>query len=246
MENNNIENNVTNQKQQISTPTAIIVAGFLIMVGILLTKNGGIDNKSKTLSEQVGVSKTAMAECIEKTDLDALKESINKSVSNAIARENQGTPYSVVIGPNGFMTDIRGALPYDDVKLIVDSAKEGKLAQVDSKNLTEIYNRNIALSEPTDHMKGSSNPVVTIIEYSDFECPFCKQFHPTMERIVKEDNSVKWVYRNFPLGIHQHAFEKAVAANCVAEIKGDEAFWKYSDLLFGLLKTADDSVSDQL
>jgi thiol-disulfide isomerase/thioredoxin len=245
MENNNIQNEEVskeniNPKQQISTPTAIIVAGFLIMVGILMTKSGVIENKPKTLSEQVGVSKAKMEACINNVDTKKVKSDIDASVNKAMsnyALQDRGTPYSVVIGLNGVKTDIRGAESYDVVKKVIDDAMIGKVERP--------YVGNIELSEPTDHINGSKDAKVTIIEYSDFECPFCKQFHPILERIVKENNgNVAWIYRNYPL--HQHSFEKLLAANCVAEIKGGDAFWKYSDLLFGLLKTANDSVSDQL
>lgn len=245
MENNNIQNeeaakdNVT-LKQQISTPTAIIVAGFLIMVGILITKTGGNIVSSKTLSEQVGVSKVKMDACIKGVDVSKVKSDIDASVNKAMSNygdRDRGTPFSVIIGQNGAKTDIRGAESYDVVKKAVENVIAGKVERP--------YTGNIELSEPTDHIMGNKDAKVTIIEYSDFECPFCKQFHPTLERIVKENNgNVAWIYRHYPL--HQHSFEKLLAANCVAEIKGDDAFWKYSDLLFGLLKTANDSVSDQL
>ncbi len=231
------ENNV-GSKQQISTPVAIIIAGVLIMVGIIMTRGGGATSAvTKTLSEQVGVSKTSMAACIKDTDLEALNTNIEKSVNDAIAEENRGTPYSVVIGLNGVKTDIRGADSYANVKKIVDDAMVGIVLKP--------YTRNIALSEPTDHTKGSIDAKVTIIEYSDFACPYCKIFHPTMEKIVKENNgNVRWIYRHYP--IKAGSFEKAVASNCVAEIKGNDAFWKYSDLLFGLIKTQNDSVPEQL
>lgn len=244
MENNNIQDQEVskeniNTKQQISTPTAIIVAGFLIMVGVLMTKTGDV-NKSKTLSEQVGVSKAKMDACIGGIDTTKVKADIDASVNKAMsnyAPQDRGTPYSVVIGSNGVKADIRGAESYDVVKKTVDDVMEGKVEKP--------YIGNIEVSEPTDHIMGNRDAKVTIIEYSDFECPFCKQFHPTLEKIVKENNgNVAWIYRHYPL--HQHSFEKLVAANCVAEIKGGDAFWKYSDLLFGLLKTANDSVSDQL
>ncbi len=229
--------------KQLSTPMAVVLAGLLVMLGILLTKNSNnqpITNTPKTLSEQVGVSKDALSACVGGTDIDALSKSINASVNDAmsgLSNNERGTPYSVVIGKNNVMTDIRGALPYDNVKKLIDEAMAGKV--------TSPYKGKIALSEPTDHIMGNANAPVTVIEYSDFECPYCKRFHPVMEQIMADYNgNVRWIYRSFPL--HQHSFEKLVAANCVGQIKGNDAFWKYANLLFGILKTADDSVSDQL
>lgn len=245
--------------QKMTTSTAIIVAAVIIMIGILLSK-GGLTKEPKTLSEQVGVSKDKLNTCIKETDIETLNTEIASSVDKAMSNVAQrGTPYSVIIGPNGFMTDIRGAESLVNTQAIVKAAQEGKLATTTSEvkqkdgstknetmNLSEIYKGNIDLPEESkDHILGNPNAPLTIVEYSDFECPYCKQYHAVLKKIVQEsDGSVRWVYRHYPL--HQHSFEKLVAADCIAKIKGNDAFWKYSDLLFGLLKTANDSVSEQL
>lgn len=233
---------------QITTPMAIIIAGVLVMVGIMLSHRGSTSDQTKTLSEQVGVSKSALDACVKSTDESTTNTRIQASVAKAMSGvpDNQrGTPYSIVIGPNGFKTDIRGADSYEHVKAIVDSAMQGKLAKDSAgNNISELYTGTVDLSEPTDHIQGSANASVTIIEYSDFECPYCKQFQPTIERIMKEDApNVRWIYRHFPL--HQHSFEMLVAADCVGKLKGDPAFFKYGDLLFGL-QDAQDAVSGKL
>ncbi len=249
---NNIENKPAENpepktpfKSQMSTPSAIIVAGFLIMLGILFSKGSfSSNNAPKTLSEEVGVSSAELNQCIKATDLDALNTSIQKSVSDAIPEADRGTPYSIVIGPNGFKTAIHGAETYDNTKLIVEAAMQGKFAKSGSANLTEPYTGNVALSEPTDHVQGSADAKITIIEYSDFECPYCKMFNPELEKLMKaETPNVRWVYRHYPL--HQHSFEELVAANCVGKLKGDDAFFKYGDLLFGL-QDQQDTVSGKL
>ena len=85
----------------------------------------------------------------------------------------------------------------------------------------------------SDHVRGNKDARITITEYSDYECPFCARFHPTLKRIVDENSDVKWVFRNFPLSsIHSRAFDAAVAAECAAQIGGNETYWKYSDALF--------------
>ncbi len=70
-----------------------------------------------------------------------------------------------------------------------------------------------------DHVRGPADAKITIIEYSDLECPFCKQFHPTMQQLVREyPNDVRWVYRHFPLEqLHQQAPQESVAVLCAAE-----------------------------
>ncbi|PJE64540.1 MAG: disulfide bond formation protein DsbA [Candidatus Ryanbacteria bacterium CG10_big_fil_rev_8_21_14_0_10_43_42] len=87
-----------------------------------------------------------------------------------------------------------------------------------------------------DHIRGNPNAQVIIVEYSDYECPFCKGFHLTMQRIVDEyGDKVAWVYRHFPLdSIHSKARSEALAAECAAELGGNDAFWKFTDRFFEL------------
>src|SRR5690606_36890197 len=70
-----------------------------------------------------------------------------------------------------------------------------------------------------------------------FDCPFCKSFHSTMERIMDEygpTGEVAWVYRHMPLtSLHPSAGYLAHASECVAELGGDESFWKFADMIFG-------------
>ena len=84
--------------------------------------------------------------------------------------------------------------------------------------------------DDTDHVRGPENAKLTIIEYSDLECPFCARFHPTMEQLVEEyPNDIRWVYRHFPLRIHPGAGPKAHAAECAGE---QGRFWEFTDALF--------------
>ena len=87
-----------------------------------------------------------------------------------------------------------------------------------------------------DHILGNPNATVKIMEFSDLECPFCKQFHATMLRIIDEygrDGKVAWIYKHFPLDqIHPKARKEAEAAECANELGGNEKFWAYIGRLF--------------
>ncbi len=245
---NNTPTEVKKESPKISTPMAIIVAGALIMAGIIITNGPSRSasvaekNSNKSLSEQLGISKTEMAKCLEGIDATALNTSIAASVDAAmkgIPSNQRGTPYAIMLGVNGIKSDMKGAGTYEQVKQMVDDVKAGK---ADSP-----YTGNVPPVTAADHILGSTNALVTIVEYSDYECPYCKQFNPVLHQIVTDSNgTVAWVYRHYP--IHQHSFEKLSAAECVAKIKGNDAFWKYSNLLFGLLQTAEQapSISEQL
>lgn len=90
-----------------------------------------------------------------------------------------------------------------------------------------------------NHVRGDINAPVKIVEYSDFECPFCKRFHDTMKQVMDEygeDGRVAWVYRHFPLEqLHPvKAMREAVASECVKELGGNDAFWQFTDRFYEL------------
>ncbi len=84
-----------------------------------------------------------------------------------------------------------------------------------------------------DHILGNPSAKVVMVEYSDTDCPYCQMFMPTLKRIMDEygkKGDVAWVYRHFT--VHQKAPREAQATECAAELGGNDAFWKYLDLLF--------------
>ena len=84
-----------------------------------------------------------------------------------------------------------------------------------------------------DPMKGSPDAEITIIEFSDFQCPFCLRFYsdtlPLLEQNYVNTGLVNFVYRDFPLAMHSNAFPAHIAAECADE---QGAFWPYHDMLF--------------
>lgn len=88
-----------------------------------------------------------------------------------------------------------------------------------------------------DHIRGNPNAPIVIVEYSDFDCPYCHSFHTMMQQLMDEygpGGEVAWVYRHMPLtSLHPSAAHLAEASECVAELGGNEAFWKFADSIFG-------------
>jgi protein-disulfide isomerase len=117
---------------------------------------------------------------------------------------------------------------------------ERQRAEAEQRERREADNQAAALrpvSKSRDHIRGDPAAPVALIEYSDFECPFCKRFHSTAKRMVDESKGqVKWIYRQFPLDeLHPgKARKEAVASECAAEIGGNGAFWKFADRFFEL------------
>lgn len=94
----------------------------------------------------------------------------------------------------------------------------------------------VSVSVDDDAMKGDKNATVTIVEFSDFECPYCAKFYKdTLPQLVSEyidKGKVKFVYRDFPLSFHKDAKEAAMAAECAGDQGGDKVYFKYHDKLY--------------
>jgi protein-disulfide isomerase len=136
----------------------------------------------------------------------------------------------------------------DDLKKTIDSFNEGQKAIL--KELQEIHKlldqqvqaqaRPAADTLPTAPMdvakepfKGSPNAKVAVIEFSDFQCPFCgrydKDVYPQIEKDYIVTGKIKYVWRDYPLDFHQNAEKAAEAAHCAGE---QGKFWEMHDRLF--------------
>ncbi len=87
------------------------------------------------------------------------------------------------------------------------------------------------------HILGDANAKVTLIEFADFQCPYCKNFYTDTEwQIIANyvnTGKARFAFRQFPLSsIHQNAEAAAEASECAAKIGGNDGFWKYHDMLF--------------
>ena len=86
---------------------------------------------------------------------------------------------------------------------------------------------NIAKS---DHVRGDFNAPITLVEFSDFECPFCERHYPTMKQILSNyQGKVRLVYKHYPLSFHPNAQKAAESSECADE---QGKFWEYHDKIF--------------
>ncbi len=98
------------------------------------------------------------------------------------------------------------------------------------------------VSQKEDHIYGNPDADIFVIEYSDLECPYCRRYHEGASAQLKNryagDDRVAFVFRHFPLdepytdSTHERATEIHVAAECVAQLGGDEAFFRFIDDVF--------------
>lgn len=86
------------------------------------------------------------------------------------------------------------------------------------------------VDEATDHIRGKKDAKVTLIEYSDFECPFCLRHEDTVNSLLTQfPNDVRLIYRHYPLSFHPEAQKAAEASEC-AGLQGK--FWEMHDKIF--------------
>lgn len=100
-----------------------------------------------------------------------------------------------------------------------------------------------------DHIKGSPNAPIKIVEYSDFDCPFCSRHHGVMNSIMEKYSydDLAWVYRHNPIDqLHPQARTVALASECVAELGGNDAFWKFADEYFVIRGSGDKTAHQEL
>jgi protein-disulfide isomerase len=130
---------------------------------------------------------------------------------------------------------ILGGMIYSNqLKLKKEFKKDLPVKEQGKKENSDKLSQEFRLSDQTDHWFGNLEAPLTIIEYSDFQCPFCARVHATLKKIVEEfKGKVKWVWRHFPLTqIHSQALPAALASECVAELGGNENFWLFADKVF--------------
>ncbi|MCC7197827.1 thioredoxin domain-containing protein [Candidatus Peregrinibacteria bacterium] len=121
-------------------------------------------------------------------------------------------------------------------------AQGDQLAEEMAKNVKPV-------DKTRDHVRGNPDAEITMITYSDYECPFCKKFHPTGNKVMAAyGDKINWVYRHYPLSFHDPmATTEAMAAECVAEFGGSDKFWSYTDMIYEKTSSNGDGLTmDQL
>lgn len=127
----------------------------------------------------------------------------------------------------GFFFLLAGGSSFD---MMGGSAKKVAVAPQPAAAGEPAANIDLSVDVDEEHVRGDKKAEFTVVEYSDFECPFCSRFHSTMQQVMADMGAeVNWVYRHFPLeSIHPNARGAANASECAAE---QGKFWEYADLL---------------
>lgn len=178
------------------------------------SKYKSFDEAMKDVAKQAGADGDKLVKCVNSGSKKAIVDAETAEGSKVGV---QGTPAFFI---NGRL--LAGAYPFDEFKKIIDEELSGKADPKITRASVSIGNSLI---------RGTSGAKVTIVEYSDFQCPFCARSLPTVEQVLKEySEKVAFAYKHFPLSqIHPHAQKAAEAAECA---KDQGKFWEMHDKLF--------------
>lgn len=149
-----------------------------------------------------------------------------------VSTERQGQLYQVTLGFQGQEVPVYATL---DGKFLVSEVVP-LTPEVQDPNAGTNPPAPKEISADDDAILGSPDAPVTIVEFSDSQCPFCRKFATEAFPQIKQDyidtGKVKLVYRDYPLDFHPMALPSAVAAECVREKGGDAAYFKFHDKVF--------------
>ncbi|MGA2448761.1 MAG: thioredoxin domain-containing protein [Polyangiaceae bacterium] len=155
---------------------------------------------------------------------DAFKKTVDQELQKAQAKVAAGTPKS---------------------RVYVEMTKENKKAAPPAKEEEEKDDTTTVFKVPigSSPALGGSNALVTIVEFSDFQCPFCGRVEPTLKSLRdKYGDKLRLVWKNEPLPFHNRAEPAAEVAMEARALKGDKGFWEIHDKLFEAQKDLSDDV----
>lgn len=223
------------EEKKLSIPAAIIIGAIIIGVAIIIAF--GDTAKSQIAPTRLTIEQAAKKVRINQEDLttciaeNRYADRIAADMENAQAVGMEGTPHSIVINAEGEAVSISGALPLEAWTNILATVTDPEFTPEETDPA-----KNIRPVDENDHVRGSENPIITIVEYSDIDCPFCQKLHGTLKTFLADNDNVRWVYRHMPItGLHPDAYKKAMATECVYELSGNNEakFWKFLDLIVG-------------
>jgi len=138
---------------------------------------------------------------------------------------------------------LAGAAPSEKGTTVNNKVAANNPTQPTNNQPAQPTNVDIEVTED-DHIRGPKDAEITIVEFSDFQCPFCNRFHDTMKQVLAENDNVRWVYKHFPLdSIHPLARKAAEASECAAD---QDKFWEYTDELFARQDTMSDATFESI
>lgn len=202
---------------------ATVILGLLVVLAIILLLTGGITGNvtgGVIITEEEGATKIA----------DYWNSRLGGGVE-IIETEDLGNLYRVGVNYEGQSADVFVTKDGKYSIGIVEEITDIPTNPLDQGQTQEPQRIEVSIDD--DAIKGDVNAPVTIVEFSDFECPFCgRYFTQTMPEIISEyidTGKVRYVFRDFPLGFHENAQKAGEAAECAGE---QDMYWEMHDVLF--------------
>ncbi len=177
----------------------------------------------KDIAKQLNLNETDFAVCLD-----------NGKYAKKIADDQSvGQKWGVKGTPTFFINGVRlvGALPQSQFERVIDAELGGK-KQVLGTESDKTGPVKVEVSYGSGYVKGKADAVIKMIEFSDFECSFCRRVAPTIKALqVKYGDKLSLEYRHFPLAFHPNAQKAAEASECAGE---QGKFWEFHDKIFGV------------
>ncbi len=188
-----------------------------------------IQERIIAFASDIGINEDLMGSCLSTNKFDEL---INAQQADGSRQGINGTPGNILVNiKTGKARLISGAQAIETFSRNIDELLANPNAASTDPSAPDITG--VTLPDlAKDHVRGNKEATLALIEYSDYQCPFCQRVHPTYKALLeKYDGKIMWVLRNYPLPatMHPNAHILAVGAECVNEIGGEDAFWKYTD-----------------
>lgn len=188
-----------------------------------------VQDRMVAYAEEIGLDSADFTECVSSGKFE---DKINKQMADGQAAGVSGTPGNIIFDmKSGKGIVISGAQPVANFKKTIDAMLKDPAAAMKEPGIT-LAGPVTPISTSDDNIRGAANAKIALIEYSDYECPFCHSVHPTYQQLMKDyDGQIMWVYRHYPLSFHQGAMPLALGAECAGELGGQDAFWEFSDMV---------------
>ena len=228
-----------------------VIDGQPVTYGDVQKEQGGklVQAEVKALTELYDARRSAVDEYVTKRVIDAeakskgetLEQWYEKDVLASVPAPSEDEQKKFYEQNKAQM----GGQSYEQIKdRIASFLKQQKGREHLTKSVDELkakHSVKITVAQPnlprvevaaTGPARGPDQAPVTIVEFSDFQCPYCGREFPVVERLMKEyDGKVRLVFRHFPLDFHPYAQKAAEAGACAAE-QGADKFWKLHDKMF--------------
>lgn len=178
----------------------------------------------KTMAKGLGVNTGDFNKCL---DDGTFNSKVKEELAEGQSRGVNGTPSFFI---NGIL--VVGSLPQSDFEAVIDAELKNGTGDKAKISSGDVLKRE-KITYGTGYVKGGKNAKIKIMEYTDFECPFCNRAFPTIEALLtKYGEDISLEYRSFPLNFHADAQKAAEAALCAGE---QGKFWEMHDKMFEVM-----------